>query len=77
VRVKTVAAREKLSEREATRLIEHTDAERRAFVMRYHRADFTDPTRYDLALNTERLGVEGALEAVRGALATLKKSRKH
>jgi cytidylate kinase len=64
VRAAAVAARFGVSEHEAERRILHTEAERRAFLKRYFHAELGDPSSYDLVLNTARLGVAGAADAV-------------
>lgn len=64
-----VMQREGVPEREARRRITEVDSERNAFLMRYFHAEFGDACRFDLTLNTATLGVDGAVGAVRAALA--------
>ena len=54
----------KLAKSEAQRFIETTDRGRRDFVERYFRQDVADPHLYDVVLNVDRIGVEGAVEHV-------------
>jgi cytidylate kinase len=67
-RVRTVAQREGVGDREARQHIAAVESERRAFLQRHFHADFADPTSFDLVLNTGTLGVEGALGVVKAAL---------
>lgn len=68
VRIATVAEREGVDRHEAERRIAAAEAERRAFLRKYFRSEFGDPTAFDLVVNTALIGIEGAVEAVRGAL---------
>jgi cytidylate kinase len=70
-RIRTVADREGLSERDARQRVAEVDAERRAFLARLFRVEAADPTQFDLVLNTGVLGVGGAVLAVRAALPAL------
>lgn len=51
IRVRRMAEREKIDEREARRLIVQRDAERADFVRYHFRQDVADPVCYDLVLN--------------------------
>jgi cytidylate kinase len=64
-RVRAVADREQIDEREARRRIVAVEADRKAFLMKHFHADFADPTTFDLVVNTGVLGVEGACAAIR------------
>lgn len=68
MRVATVMARYGCGSREAEHHILAKDAERRAFLKRYFRADLGDPASFDLIVNTGRLGVQGAADAVEACL---------
>jgi hypothetical protein len=63
-RVRVIARRRKLSQREATTWVETTERQRAAFVKRYFGQDSTDPHHYDLVLNMSRLSVEEAAEVI-------------
>ena len=70
-RVATLAASLGLSERDAKRRIEEIEAERRAFFTKHFHATYGDPTAFDLVVNTDVLGVEGAVDTVQSCLARL------
>jgi cytidylate kinase len=70
-RVRTVAEREGLSDRDARLRVAAVDDERKAFLARLFRVEAADPSRFDLVLNTAVLGVDGAALAVQAALPAL------
>lgn len=49
---------------EAEQYIIKTENNRRAFVRKYFNADLTDPAHYDMIINTEKISMEGATEAI-------------
>ena len=49
---------------DAEKYIEKRDADRIAFVRKYFQADSMDPLNYDLVINTEKLGIEGAVDTI-------------
>jgi len=49
---------------EAEQYIVKTENNRKAFVRKYFNADLTDPAHYDMIINTERISMEGATEAI-------------
>ncbi|NQT41010.1 MAG: cytidylate kinase-like family protein [Planctomycetes bacterium] len=57
-----------LREDEVRRLMETIDGQRRKFVQQYFHHDINDPHLYDLAVNVERLGAEGAAQQIVVAL---------
>jgi hypothetical protein len=57
-----------LSESDARRYMRDTDKGRREFVQRFFHHDITDPHLYDLVINTEGLGLEGAAEDIVAAV---------
>lgn len=67
-RVEAVKRRSGRPEREARRDVEAVEAGRRAFVMQHFHVDLEDPTRFDMILNTARLGTAGSVAAIRAAL---------
>jgi len=67
-RIAAVMKREGLGEREARRRVQAVEAGRRAFVMQHFHVDLEDHSRFDLVLNTARLGVEGGVAVVRSAV---------
>lgn len=50
---------------DAQRFMVSTDANRNAFVRRYFNSDATDPSNYDLVLNTGTLSVEKAVQVIK------------
>jgi len=70
-RINAVMKSEGLSEREARHRIVTVEADRKAFLMEHFHSDLTDPTNFDLVVNTSVLGVEGACDAIRAAVGTL------
>jgi cytidylate kinase len=67
-RVAAVMKRNAIGEREARRQVLAVEAGRRAFVMQHFHVDLDDPARFDLILNTVRLGAAGSVALVRAAL---------
>ncbi len=70
-RIRTVMEKEGLSERAARLRIEEVEAGRRAFLTQQFHAAFADPSDFDLVVNTEALGIEGACAVVCNALRLL------
>jgi len=68
-RVRTVMEAEGLPERDARRRIVEVESDRQAFILMHYHAEFSDPTAYDLVVNTAALGLDGSIAAVRAALA--------
>lgn len=71
VRVGNVARDLSMPAREARRWILAKEAERQAFLGKHFHARLGDAEAFDLVINTEVLGVQGAVEAVTAALARL------
>lgn len=61
-RVRRIMDSQQLGGEEARHRCHEVDAQREAYVRRFHGADIRDPLRYDAVLNTSRLGVDGAAE---------------
>jgi cytidylate kinase len=68
-RVRVVMEKEGLSDGNARRRIAAVEADRHAFILTHYRAEFGDPTSFDLVVNTAALGLGGASAVVRAALA--------
>lgn len=66
-RIRNLAERTGLSIAQARDRICRVEEDRRAFIMKHFRRDMTDPTHYDIVLNTEEVGVCGAVDEVRMA----------
>lgn len=67
-RVTAVGSRLEIDPTTARRLVAEDDARRTAFIRRTFQKDIDDPTGYDLVLNTEQLGIDGAVEIAMAAL---------
>jgi len=63
-RLERVMERERLGESHARYQIEQRDRGRREFVARHFHRDVDDPLLYDLVVNVERLGHEGAVRQI-------------
>ena len=67
-RIKQVMATHGLSERAAEKMIAKSDSERRGFMRFAFKMDLDDMSLYDLLINPEKLGVEGAGRLILQAL---------
>jgi cytidylate kinase len=67
-RVREVARRDRVDQREARRRIEEVEASRREFLHRHFHAEFADLTAFDLVLNSGTLGADGSFEMLSAAL---------
>ena len=67
-RVRAVMQRHGVDAREAERRIRAKEVERRAFLQRYFQADLGDPATYDIVVNTSRLSLGGAADAIEACL---------
>jgi cytidylate kinase len=63
-RIESMMQIRNLSRDEAQKYIEKRDADRIAFVRKYFQTDAMDPTNYDLVINTEKVGIEGAVDTI-------------
>jgi cytidylate kinase len=68
VRVQNIAKWKKISAEKARRRVIGRESKRRAFVRQSFNAKITDPRNYDLTINTGKLKIESAVEAVVGAV---------
>lgn len=59
--------RDNLNAEEAARLVDDTNREREQWVRHHWERDWRAHDNYDLSVNTERLGIEGAAELIIGA----------
>jgi cytidylate kinase len=53
-----------LARGDAQKYIEKRDADRIAFVRKYFQTDAMDPLNYDLVINTDKVGIEGAVDTI-------------
>ncbi len=65
VRVGKVMLKYGVSEQDARRNIMRSEAERRAFIRKYFQADLTEPTNYDLVVNTENTDIDIAARVIK------------
>jgi cytidylate kinase len=63
-RVERTMSRRNLGRDEATRFVDQTDQGRRDFVRRYFHHDVADPHEYDLVVNVDRVGLQGAVALI-------------
>lgn len=68
IRIKNVARDFGIDTQESRRRVIRTDSDRRAFVRKYFNADIGAPLNYDLVINIGILSIEGAVDAIKGAL---------
>jgi cytidylate kinase len=68
LRVHNISERLDIGEAEAQKRILKTDADRLSFARKYFYADVSDPLHYDLVINTARIGIDTAVESIKGAL---------
>ena len=59
-RIKAAAERLSLDPKEAERVVQETDAQRQRYHREFYGRDWNDAVNYDMILNTERLGFDGA-----------------
>ena len=68
IRIKNVARDFGIDTQESRRRVIRTDSDRRAFVRKYFNADIGAPLNYDLVINIGILSINGAVDAIKGAL---------
>jgi len=62
------------SREDAAKYVIKTDSDRLAYLRKYFNADVTNPSDYDMVINTGRLGIDGAVEAVKVAFTAWKRN---
>lgn len=67
-RIETIAARYSLREDQAKKLIREVDKDRASFYRYYTDQIWGEAVNYDLCINSDRLGVDGAVEVILGCL---------
>ena len=67
-RIKQMMAQQGLSSKAAEKIISTSDHERRGYLRYAFHLDWSDPALYDLVVNTEKFGVEGAAKLIVDAL---------
>ena len=73
-RIRDLADRMGLTLEDSRQRICRVETDRRAFITKYFRSDMTDPTHYDIVLNSEETGVRGAADQIRLAWTALRGS---
>jgi len=68
VRIGHVARTFDVSRDEAKKRVIRTESDRRAFIRKYFNADISEPTQYDLVINTENISIETAAKTVGSAV---------
>lgn len=63
-RLRRAVERLGVAAKEAERKLVETDTNRARYHKQYYKRDWNDAANYDLVVNTERLGIEGAVRAV-------------
>ncbi len=56
-----------MTQPEAAKYVEKRDADRSGYIRNYFKADAADPSHYDMVVNTEVTGIEGAVKIVLSA----------
>ena len=67
-RIQNVSKEYDISPEEAKRRVMQTESDRRAFIRKYFNADITEPTNYDLVINTATLNVDDTVNVISSAL---------
>ena len=67
-RIQNVAKEFDITPDEAKRRVMRTESDRRAFIRKYFNADITDPTNYDLVVNTATLDLDDTVKVISSAL---------
>ncbi len=68
IRVRNVALAYRVTTDEAKRRVIQRESKRKAFVRHSFHADISDPLNYDMTINTGKVSIEAAVEAVIGAV---------
>jgi cytidylate kinase len=68
IRIRNVALNYKVAEEEAKRRIIQRESRRKAFVRHSFNADISDPLHYDMVINTGKMNIDAAVEAVIAAV---------
>ena len=71
IRIQNVAHAYKVSAEKARKRVIGRESRRSAFIRKSYNADISDPENYDLTINTGRMGIETAVEAVIAAVRSL------
>ncbi len=72
-RVETLMKREEINRREARARVAASDRARSAYLKRYYHVHWTDPSLYDLVINTDKIDALTAIELIVRAQMVMKK----
>ncbi len=75
IRVRRIMRDRGISREEAKQYITKRDSDRASFARKYFNADMSDPSHYDLVLNTDALGIEKAAQSAKEAFLSWKSLR--
>jgi len=64
------------SKTDAEKYIIKTDSDRLAYLRKHFNADWTDPSHYDMVINTGKLGIDGTVEAIKAVVTIWKGLKK-
>ena len=70
-RIRTMMERQKLGEDEARKLIRQVDKDRASYYRYYTDQDWGDRQYYDLCINSDKVGVQGAVQIIKSCLEAL------
>lgn len=68
IRTRRISERHRIPLEEAKRMVQQVDAERRSFLRHHFKASAEDGRYYDLIINTDRISVEQAADAILGMM---------
>ena len=75
LRVKRVAMANRVTTKEAKKRVMRRASKRKAFVRQYFHADISDPKHYDMVINTGKVNVDAAVEAIVAAVMQMAAER--
>jgi cytidylate kinase len=73
VKIQNVMRYSDSTRQEAEKYVIKTDSDRRAYLRKYFNADVTDPSHYDMVINTGKLGIDTSVEAIKAAFTMWKR----
>jgi cytidylate kinase len=74
IKIRNVMRDFKSSREDAEKYVIKTDSDRRAYLRKYFNADVTNPSDYDIVINTGKLGIDGTVETVKVAFTAWKRA---
>jgi cytidylate kinase len=64
-RVQKLMAERKMTKADADKYIAKRDADRSGYIRKYFHKDASDPSHYDMVVNTDKLGIDGSVETIK------------